>query len=314
MPSPRHPSVRSTCTPRTPRPSQPQVPCSLRSLLGDAMRGLSVLFGSTFYGSVPPYEVFEKLVRDLAAMSLVGLGSLDCAEVIDRAVVGSVATATPDAPDQRIFSADAGLPPLAFELVGGGDRTARAIVARLDDPMTLGAVRSRAPAGARGHTRRPPPGSACGLPGCRHLRWGARRRRHVLAAAGRRGLHRHVGRGTARFRGVRLRVAGVASRPDREQDHGPASRAVGRSDRGRGRGRRGMRGRVPLHRLRTIPDPSSPQCPERHTKGGRMSVSITETELQDWLSSRVLAYGKVEEGSFTPTPRSPSWAWTPCTR
>ena len=30
-----------------------------------------------------------------------------------------------------------------------------------------------------------------------------------------------------------------------------------------------------------------------------MSITIPETELQDWLSSRVVAYGKVEEGSFT---------------
>ena len=57
-------------------------------LLNDAMRNLSVLFGSTFYGSVEPYAAFEKLVRDLAAMSLVGLGSLDSAAVIDRAFQG----------------------------------------------------------------------------------------------------------------------------------------------------------------------------------------------------------------------------------
>jgi len=30
-----------------------------------------------------------------------------------------------------------------------------------------------------------------------------------------------------------------------------------------------------------------------------MSVSITHTELEEWLTARVLAYGKVEEGSFT---------------
>ena len=30
-----------------------------------------------------------------------------------------------------------------------------------------------------------------------------------------------------------------------------------------------------------------------------MSATITETELEEWLSSRVVAYGKVKEGSFT---------------
>ena len=114
-------------------------------LLNDAMRNLSVLFGSTFYGSVEPHEVFEKLVRDLAAMSLVGLGSLDSAAVIDRAFQGFSANSNLRTPDRRIFSADARLPPLAFDLVGGGDRTARTIVGRFDDATTLGAARSRAP-------------------------------------------------------------------------------------------------------------------------------------------------------------------------
>ena len=30
-----------------------------------------------------------------------------------------------------------------------------------------------------------------------------------------------------------------------------------------------------------------------------MSATVTETELEAWLSSRVIAYGKVTEGSFT---------------
>jgi hypothetical protein len=41
------------------------------ALLGDCMRALSVLFGSTFFARVEPYAVFETFVRDLAAMRLV---------------------------------------------------------------------------------------------------------------------------------------------------------------------------------------------------------------------------------------------------
>ena len=114
-------------------------------LLNDAMRSLSVLFGSTFYGSVEPYDAFEKLVRDLAAMSLVGLGSLESAAVIDRAFRGFSPDSAPRGPDRRIFSADSDLPPLIFDLLGGGDRTARAIVGRFDDAAALAAARSRAP-------------------------------------------------------------------------------------------------------------------------------------------------------------------------
>jgi alkylation response protein AidB-like acyl-CoA dehydrogenase len=44
-------------------------------LLGDAMRALSVLFGSTFYARVEPYAVFETFVRDVGSLSLLGLGT-----------------------------------------------------------------------------------------------------------------------------------------------------------------------------------------------------------------------------------------------
>ena len=50
--------------------SAPLVPL----LLSDAMRALSVLFGSTFYARVEPYAVFETFVRDVGSLSLLGLG------------------------------------------------------------------------------------------------------------------------------------------------------------------------------------------------------------------------------------------------
>lgn len=43
-------------------------------MLADAMRSLSVLFGSTFYARVAPYAIFETLLRDVDALALVGLG------------------------------------------------------------------------------------------------------------------------------------------------------------------------------------------------------------------------------------------------
>ena len=41
-------------------------------LLADAMRALSVLFGSTFYARVEPYAIFETFVRDVGSLSLLG--------------------------------------------------------------------------------------------------------------------------------------------------------------------------------------------------------------------------------------------------
>ena len=112
-------------------------------LLNDAMRSLSVLFGSTFYGGVAPYGDFEKLVRDLAAMSLLGLGSLDTGAVVSRALETS-AGQPPPVVDRRVFSAHADLPELAFDRLGDGGQTAAAIVGSLDDPVVIYAARSRA--------------------------------------------------------------------------------------------------------------------------------------------------------------------------
>ena len=47
-------------------------------LLMSAMDDLSVLFGSTFYARVPPYDVFEKFLRDLAVVPIGHDGSTAC--------------------------------------------------------------------------------------------------------------------------------------------------------------------------------------------------------------------------------------------
>ncbi|MBN9200537.1 MAG: hypothetical protein J0H70_04060, partial [Microbacterium chocolatum] len=63
-------------------------------LLTDAMRALSVLFGSTFYARVAPYAVFETLLRDVDALALAGLGRHP--SDISVAALGAVAV-QPDA-------------------------------------------------------------------------------------------------------------------------------------------------------------------------------------------------------------------------
>ncbi|MBT2498935.1 acyl-CoA dehydrogenase [Agromyces sp. ISL-38] len=47
-------------------------------LLTSAMQDLSVLFGSTFYARVAPYEIFEKFLRDLAIVPIGHGGSTAC--------------------------------------------------------------------------------------------------------------------------------------------------------------------------------------------------------------------------------------------
>jgi hypothetical protein len=62
-----HTSLSAGSDPEHPTASAlPLVP----KLLNDAMRSLSVLFGSTFYARVEPYALFETLVRDVASMRL----------------------------------------------------------------------------------------------------------------------------------------------------------------------------------------------------------------------------------------------------
>lgn len=63
-------------------------------LLTEAMRALSVLFGSTFYARVAPYAVFETLLRDVDALALAGLGRHP--SDISVAALGAVAV-QPDA-------------------------------------------------------------------------------------------------------------------------------------------------------------------------------------------------------------------------
>lgn len=55
-------------------------------LLADAMRSLSVLFGSTFYARVEPYAVFETFVRDIGSMSLIGLTTRHALEPCEAAL------------------------------------------------------------------------------------------------------------------------------------------------------------------------------------------------------------------------------------
>jgi len=113
-------------------------------LLNDAMRNLSVLFGSTFYGSVEPYAEFETMVRDLAAMSLVGLGSLEALTVVGEAGETFSERGAGSPSDRRIFSASDELPRLVPGSLGFGDRTASAIIGHFDDQEIRTLARRRA--------------------------------------------------------------------------------------------------------------------------------------------------------------------------
>jgi hypothetical protein len=57
-------------------------------LLSSAMQDLSVLFGSTFYARVEPYDVFEKFLRDHAMLPIGHDGTDACRRTIDADLDG----------------------------------------------------------------------------------------------------------------------------------------------------------------------------------------------------------------------------------
>ncbi len=88
---PRSPtrSAPSWCAPCTSRPEDCLIPTAAsegtwcRSCSSSAMQDLSVLFGSTFYARVQPYDVFEKFLRDLAMLPIGHAGTDACLRTID---------------------------------------------------------------------------------------------------------------------------------------------------------------------------------------------------------------------------------------
>lgn len=77
-------------------------------LLNDAMRALSVLFGSTFYARVDPFAIFETLVRDVGSLSLLGLSGAASPAELARAVryASELCRAVAQSPDAEAADED----------------------------------------------------------------------------------------------------------------------------------------------------------------------------------------------------------------
>ncbi len=90
-------------------------------LLSSAMQDLSVLFGSTFYARVEPYDVFEKFLRDLAMLPIGHDGTDACLRTIDANLDGWLGCARrTEATDHAWFRLGAPLGALAFDRLGPG--------------------------------------------------------------------------------------------------------------------------------------------------------------------------------------------------
>lgn len=114
-------------------------------LLSSAMQDLSVLFGSTFYARVEPYDVFEKFLRDVAVLPIGHDGTDACLRTIEANLDGWLGCSRrTDATDHPWFRLGAPLGPLAFDRLGLGVGGRDPLGAALRDP----AVRARiGPAG-----------------------------------------------------------------------------------------------------------------------------------------------------------------------
>ena len=109
-------------------------------LLSAAMQDLSVLFGSTFYARVAPYDVFEKFLRDLVALA-----------VPDGGGTAAFAPMLPDLPawldrtresvdvDPDLFRLGDPLEPLAFDRLASRAGTGDPLGAALRDPAVRAA-------------------------------------------------------------------------------------------------------------------------------------------------------------------------------
>jgi alkylation response protein AidB-like acyl-CoA dehydrogenase len=115
-------------------------------LLSAAMQDLSVLFGSTFYARVAPYDVFEKFLRDLAALSVpTGTGTAAFAPVLRDLAAwlddGRVAAAA----DPALFQLGEALDPLEFDRLASRRPTGDPLGGALRDPAVRAAFASNSP-------------------------------------------------------------------------------------------------------------------------------------------------------------------------
>jgi alkylation response protein AidB-like acyl-CoA dehydrogenase len=112
-------------------------------LLNDAMRSLSVLFGSTFYGRVEPFEIIEKFVRDLQAIPVLRLR----ADAQTQAIASRLgALPEPDGSfDARLFANDGQLaePDFSRLMIDGDPKDP--LGALLSSPLVRSALEDRRP-------------------------------------------------------------------------------------------------------------------------------------------------------------------------
>ena len=99
-----------------------------------------MLFGSTFYARVEPYDVFEKFLRDVAVLPIGHDGTDACLRTIEANLDGWLGCSPrTDAADHAWFRLGAPLGPLAFDRLGLGAGRRDPLGAALRDP----AVRAR---------------------------------------------------------------------------------------------------------------------------------------------------------------------------
>ena len=113
-------------------------------LLSSAMQDLSVLFGSTFYARVAPYDLFEKLLRDVDALALRNGGP---GEVLGAVLAHLPAWLEPprDASiDPAVFRLGAPLDPIRLNRLASRTVSRDPVGIALHDP----AVRAMFPAGS----------------------------------------------------------------------------------------------------------------------------------------------------------------------
>jgi len=104
-------------------------------LLSSAMQDLSVLFGSTFYARVEPYDVFEKFLRDHAMLPIGHDGTDACRRTIDADLDGWLeCSRRTEATDPAWFRLGARLGALAFDRLGLGAGSCDPLGAALRDP------------------------------------------------------------------------------------------------------------------------------------------------------------------------------------
>jgi hypothetical protein len=110
-------------------------------LLSSVMQDLSVLFGSTFYARVEPYDVFEKFLRDVAVLSIGHDGTDACLRTIAAGLDGWLDSSRGiAAADRAWFRLGAPLGPLAFDRLGLDAGPGDVLGAALRDPGVRAAL------------------------------------------------------------------------------------------------------------------------------------------------------------------------------